>query len=101
AGEEPPSCARTGVLGTVAGLVGAIQASLAISVLTGDGRRRGQLVTVDAWRVSQRVIAVPRAPDCPVCGTGRARLDHFAAGAARGTRPSQTPRWTCDGRCVP
>src|SRR5215472_2788242 len=83
AGEEPPSCARTGVLGTIAGLVGAIQASLALSVLTGDGWRRGQLVTVDAWKMSQRVIAVPRAHDCVACATRDAGLDRFAAGAAR------------------
>jgi len=83
AGEEPPSCARTGVLGTVAGLVGAIQASLALSVLSGDGWRRGQLVTVDAWKMSQRVIAVPRAPDCLVCANGGAGLGCFAAGADR------------------
>ena len=83
AGEELPSCARTGVLGTVAGLVGAIQASLALSVLTRDGWRPGLLVTVDAWKMSQRVIAVPRAPDCVACATRDAGLDRFAAGAAR------------------
>jgi adenylyltransferase/sulfurtransferase len=83
AGEEPPSCARTGVLGTVAGLVGAIQASLALSVLTGDSWGRGQLVTIDAWKMSQRVIAIPRAPDCLVCAIRGAGLDRSAAGAAQ------------------
>jgi len=83
AGEEPPSCARTGVLGTVAGLVGAIQASLALSALTRDSWRRGQLFTVDAWKMSQRVIAVPRAPDCLVCANGGAGLGCSAAGADR------------------
>jgi len=82
AGEEPPSCARTGVLGTVAGLVGAIQASLALSVLTRDSWRRGQLVIVDAWKMSQRVIAVPRAPDCLVCANRGAGLG-CSAGADR------------------
>lgn len=81
AGEEPPSCARTGVLGTVAGLVGAIQASLALSVLRRECWRLGQLVTVDAWKMSQRVIAVPRVPDCPVCANGGAGLGCSAAGA--------------------
>ena len=83
AGEEPPSCARTGVLGTVAGLIGAIQASLALSALARDGSRRGQLVTVEAWKMSQRIIPVPRAPDCLVCATRGAGLEGSAAGVAR------------------
>jgi molybdopterin/thiamine biosynthesis adenylyltransferase/TusA-related sulfurtransferase len=68
-----PTCAQAGVLGTVVGVVGAIQASLGLEALVGEGRP-GVLVRVDGRRLAQREIAIGRAADCPVC-SARATLD--------------------------
>ncbi|HEX4627741.1 MAG TPA: HesA/MoeB/ThiF family protein, partial [Gemmatimonadales bacterium] len=62
-----PTCAQSGVLGTVVGVVGAIQASLGLEALGGDGRP-GVLVRVDGRRLVRREIAIGRAADCPACG---------------------------------
>lgn len=74
AGDEPPSCARAGVLGTVAGVIGATQASLILSALAGEWHQLGRLILFEAWSLSERTIEVQRAPDCPVCAAGGARL---------------------------
>ncbi len=74
--EEMPNCADAGVMGPVVGVVGALQADLALALL--DGRDvSGTLVTVERTRVRTRRIA-PRAA-CALCGaktihdTARAR----------------------------
>src|SRR5262249_3872993 len=66
--EQVPSCARAGVLGTVAGIIGGIQARLALDALTGKRNAFGQLIAFDGWKLSQRVIPISRAADCPACG---------------------------------
>jgi molybdopterin/thiamine biosynthesis adenylyltransferase len=64
---DAPNCAEAGVVGPMAGVVGAIQADLALSILDGEGVF-GTLVTfdgkIDTFR--RRTIA-PRA-GCPLCG---------------------------------
>jgi len=67
AGDEVPSCAQAGVLGTVAGIVGAKQALLALSALAGERHLYGRLAIFDGWKLSQRTISVPRASDCRAC----------------------------------
>ena len=62
------SCARAGVLGTVAGVIGATQAQLALAALNGERDRYGRLIIFDGWKLSERTITVSRAPDCPICG---------------------------------
>ena len=66
--DETTSCARAGVLGTVAGVIGATQAVLGLAALNGEGNRYGRLIVFDGWKLSERAIAVSRAPDCPICG---------------------------------
>lgn len=70
--EEPPadgvdiSCSAAGVLGSVAGVVGAIQASLALDVLRGRAEP-GKLVLFDGHRLRYRLLHVRPAPGCPLC----------------------------------
>jgi adenylyltransferase/sulfurtransferase len=69
-----PTCAQAGVLGSMAGLVGTLQALLALERLTGAaGQTRGEalLHVIDGATLTSRTVRVPRAPDCPSCGPGR------------------------------
>ena len=82
--EEPPapgavpSCAEAGVLGALAGLAGALMASEALRVLSGErGAYAGRLMVYEARPARTRVVAVRRRAGCPAC-EGRQPL-----GAAR------------------
>ena len=64
-----PSCAEAGVLGVLPGIIGTIQATEAIKVLTGIGEPLvGRLLLYDALRMKFRDITLARDPECPVCG---------------------------------
>src|SRR5262245_8253996 len=65
-----PSCAEGGVLGVLPGIIGVIQATEAIKLLTGIGEPLvGRFLLYDALRMRFRELKVPKDPDCPVCGT--------------------------------
>jgi len=64
-----PNCAEGGVLGVLPGIIGLIQATEAIKILTGIGEPLvGRLLLYDALRMRFRQITLPRDPACPVCG---------------------------------
>jgi molybdopterin/thiamine biosynthesis adenylyltransferase/rhodanese-related sulfurtransferase len=64
-----PNCAEAGVLGVLPGLIGVIQATEAIKILSGVGEPLiGSLLLYDALRMRFRQITLPRDPACPVCG---------------------------------
>ena len=73
--EPPPSalvqsCAESGVLGVLPGLVGVVQAAEAIKLVTGIGEPLvGRLLLVDGLRMRFRTIDVSRDPECRACGT--------------------------------
>ena len=67
--DEVPTCARAGVLGSLAGVLGALQASLALGPPSPAGQSR--LHVVDGRTLRFRTLTVRRAPGCPGCG-GRA-----------------------------
>lgn len=65
-----PACAEGGVLGVLPGLVGTIQATEAIKLITGAGTPLvGRLLLIDALHWRQRIVTVRRDPECPACGT--------------------------------
>ena len=71
--EEPPppglvpSCAEGGVLGVLPGLVGTLQATEVIKMLTGIGTPLiGRLLLVDALEMEFRTLKLHRNPDWPV-----------------------------------
>ena len=69
-----PTCAQAGVLGSMAGLVGAIQALLALERLSGTaGPARGEAVlhVINGTTLSGRTVLVRRAEDCAACAPGR------------------------------
>ncbi len=64
-----PSCAEGGVLGVLPGVIGTIQATEVIKLLTGIGEPLiGRLMLYDALAMRFRELKLRRNPDCPVCG---------------------------------
>jgi molybdopterin/thiamine biosynthesis adenylyltransferase/rhodanese-related sulfurtransferase len=67
--EEAPSCAEAGVLGVLPGIVGVLQATEVVKLITGIGEPlAGRLLHIDALDMRFREFRIPRDPDCPVCG---------------------------------
>lgn len=63
------NCAEAGVLGVLPGVLGAVQATEAIKILTGIGEPIvGRLVTYDALELRFVELPVTRRADCAVCG---------------------------------
>ncbi|QGP91201.1 Sulfur carrier protein adenylyltransferase [Neomoorella glycerini] len=64
-----PSCQEAGVMGTVPGLIGAIQATEVIKILLGVGETlTGRLLIYNALEMRFREIKAERNRNCPVCG---------------------------------
>jgi molybdopterin/thiamine biosynthesis adenylyltransferase/rhodanese-related sulfurtransferase len=64
-----PSCAEAGVLGILPGIVGLIQATEAIKLITGLGETLvGRLLHFDALKMKFREFTLRRDAQCAVCG---------------------------------
>lgn len=64
------TCSMAGILGSVAGMLGTIQATEAIKFLAGAGSLlTDTILFFDAREMEFRKIPVSRQSDCPVCGT--------------------------------
>ena len=70
--EAPPdaeTCARVGVVGALAGVVGSMTALEAIKLITGAGEAlTGRLLLYDGLAGTARTVGVAADPACPVCG---------------------------------
>jgi adenylyltransferase/sulfurtransferase len=65
-----PNCAEAGVLGVLPGVMGALQATEAIKLITGIGIPLvGRLLTYDALTLRFGEFRFQRREDCAVCGT--------------------------------
>ena len=63
------NCAEAGVLGVLPGVLGAIQATEAVKILTGIGEPLvGRLLTYDALELRFVELPFTRRADCAVCG---------------------------------
>lgn len=64
-----PLPANSGVVGSVVGIIGSLQATEAIKFILGAGDLLvGQLLIVDALTMNFERIGIPRDANCPVCG---------------------------------
>ena len=76
---EAETCARAGVVGALAGVVGSMAALEAIKRITGAGTPlSGRLLLYDGLAGSARTVSIMADPACPVCGSGPPR-DHPGA----------------------
>ncbi len=67
--EHVPNCAEGGVLGVLPGIIGVIQATEALKLLTGVGESlNGRLLTYDAGLMKYSEFSFKKDPDCSVCG---------------------------------
>lgn len=64
-----PNCAEAGVLGVLPGVIGTMQATEAIKLITGIGEpMTGRMLLYDALEMSFTTIKVRKNPNCVVCG---------------------------------
>ncbi|WP_447911344.1 HesA/MoeB/ThiF family protein [Brevundimonas bullata] len=74
--ETPPdaeTCARVGVVGALAGVIGAMAALETIKLITGVGEPlTGRLMLYDGLAGTSRVVKITADPACPVCGSTHA-----------------------------
>ena len=82
--QEPPApgelmnCQQAGILGAVAGVIGAIQATEAIKYLSGMDEEllMDRVLTYDAKTMNFRTIEVRKNPACAACGEKAERRSH-------------------------
>lgn len=72
--EAEARCSETGVLAPVVGIIGSIQATETLKLLSGLGTTlAGRLLTLDASTLEFREICLRRDPLCPICNRSQAR----------------------------
>ena len=68
-GDLDDSCANNGILAPVTGIIGSIQATEALKLLTGAGEPlSGRLLLIDGLSMQIRSLKLKADPHCPVCG---------------------------------
>ena len=61
---EVPSCAEAGVIGSIAGIIGSIQATEVIKIITESGEiLSGKMLILDSLNYSVEIISLKRDPD--------------------------------------
>ena len=73
--ELAETCTQSGVFTPVVGVIGSLQATEVLKLLTGVGETlTGRLLLLDAETMQLRTIRLPRDPRCPVCNAHRTPL---------------------------
>jgi thiazole biosynthesis adenylyltransferase ThiF len=64
-----PSCQEAGILGSIGGIMGCIQATEAIKLILGIGEPLvGKLLIMDALSMDFKKVKLRKDPNCPLCG---------------------------------
>jgi len=67
--DDIPTCQEAGIIGSLAGSLGLIQATEAVKYLNGDDELlTDRLLTYDALALHWRAVSVKRSQRCPLCG---------------------------------
>ena len=68
---EGQTCAEVGILGTIAGVMGTMQATEVIKEILGVGDSlAGKLILYNGLEASFKTIKLPKDPGCPCCSRG-------------------------------
>jgi len=79
-GAVDETCSNNGVLSPLVGIIGAIQATETLKVLTGAGQTLvGRLLCIDALSMEFRSLRLAADPACPICGRAQADSDWVVA----------------------
>jgi adenylyltransferase/sulfurtransferase len=90
-----PSCAEGGVLGVLPGIIGVIQATESIKLITGIGEPLiGRFMIYDALKMRFRELKLRKDPECPVCGPNPTVTKLIDYEQFCGIRPEPTPAQT-------
>ena len=66
--EPDESCSQTGILAPLVGIIGSIQATEAIKIITGIGETlKNRVLILDALNMLWRTIKLNKDPNCPTC----------------------------------
>ncbi|MBG6070629.1 MULTISPECIES: molybdopterin-synthase adenylyltransferase MoeB [unclassified Polaromonas] len=66
--EFAPNCSEAGVLGVLPGVIGSLQATEALKLLSGVGSPMiGRMLIYDGLDLSFNTVHIAKDPDCPVC----------------------------------
>jgi adenylyltransferase/sulfurtransferase len=67
--DDIPTCQEAGIIGSLAGSLGLVQATEAVKYLDRDGELlTDRLLMYDALALRWRAVTVKRNPRCPLCG---------------------------------
>lgn len=67
--EEGETCAQVGVLAPLLGIIGSIQATEVLKLITGMGTTlTGRVLVIDALTMEWRTLRLRKDPACPLCG---------------------------------
>lgn len=89
-----PSCAESGVLGVLPGIIGSLQALETIKCILNQGDSLvGRLLLFDGMSLKFREMKLRKNPDCPICGnhpTIHALIDYDQFCRMRSSDPSDS-----------
>jgi molybdopterin/thiamine biosynthesis adenylyltransferase/rhodanese-related sulfurtransferase len=95
-----PSCGEGGVLGVVPGVIGTLQATEAMKLITGIGETlAGRLLSFDALSMRFRQFQIVANPDCVGCGVNRRDAltdDDVYCAVTVPAVPEVSPRWVLE-----
>ncbi|MBF2761291.1 MAG: molybdopterin-synthase adenylyltransferase MoeB [Ectothiorhodospiraceae bacterium AqS1] len=81
-GAEGEPCALVGVLAPLLGIIGSVQATETLKLITGFGDTlAGRLIVLDAALMEWRELRLPKDPACPVCGPSPSSIASCASRA--------------------
>jgi adenylyltransferase/sulfurtransferase len=87
-----PNCAEAGVFGVLPGIVGCIQATEAIKLITGIGNPLvGRLLIFDALEMDFQTVKIRWDSECPVCGKNPTVTELIDYDVFCGLAPGQSP----------
>lgn len=89
-----PNCAEAGVIGAVAGVVGTAQTMEAIKIIVRHKSLTpliGKVWTLDMRSMENRILSLPKSPDCPTCSKSREDITLQYTPRVCGFIPEVTP----------